>query len=137
MNKKRNRSKKKGFVRPDDPFWNPDDEEDYRSAYGHEEDEEPNALPTINETFLQAFIDKYQPEEDERLDYVRAFSMGELRDALQIYRTFDCKSPDPLPYYLNRLASDGFKVRIGCSGELVILVSRRGGMPGAIQIDNM
>lgn len=124
--KKSNNRKRKVFIRPDDPFWNPDDEQDYRDAYGDEEDErESNEPPMVNEIFLQSFIEEWQPEQNEHLEGVRALSMGELRDALQIYRTFDSRQSDPLPAYLAALANHGFGIRVGFSRELVMLVSRR------------
>lgn len=79
----------------------------------------------INEAIVQAFVNEFQPETDERLPYVKAFSMGELREYMHIYRTFDDKMPDPLPYYLERLEEDGFSVRIGFANEPVLLISRR------------
>lgn len=79
----------------------------------------------INESSVRAFIDEFQPETDERKSYVIAMSMGEIREHMNIYRTFDDKMPDPLPFYLERLEEDGFHVRMGFARELVILVSRR------------
>lgn len=92
---------------------------------GEENEEEVESVPIVNEAYVQAFADEWQPEHNERLSYVRAFSMGELREYMHIYRTFDAKAPDPLPCYLTSLASHGFDVKMGCSGELVLLASRR------------
>jgi len=113
------------FERPDDPWWNPDNEEDYNRAYGGEDGQEEEMAININQTFVQAFIDEFQPEHDEREQGVYAFGLGELRDKLHIYRTFDCKTPDPLPYYLDALAAHGFSVKLGFSGEMTMLVRRR------------
>jgi ribosomal protein L34 len=88
-------------------------------------DDEEEALPVVNESYVQAFADEWQAESDERLTYVRAFSLGEIREAMHVYRTFDSKAPDPLPNYLAALSSHGFQLRMGCSGEMVILASRR------------
>lgn len=112
---KKTKKKPKGFNRPDDPYWNPDEEPE----------DEREMLPVINETLLQSFVDEWQPEDDERLDDVRAIGIGELRELLQIYRTFDCKSPDPLPYYIARLESHGFRIRVSFDGDQSILVRKR------------
>lgn len=109
------KSKQKKFKRPDDPYWNPDEEPA----------DKEEALPVINETLLQSFVDEWQPEDNERLNDVRAIGIGELRELLQIYRTFDCKSPDPLPYYIARLESHGFRIRVSFDGEQSILVRKR------------
>lgn len=129
------RGKTQRFTRQKDPYCNPDDEEDYRKAYGDDDEaEEEDKALVVNELFLQSFIDTYQPERDEHLSFVRALSMGELRDMMQVYRTFDCKTEDPLPLYLAALAGHGFRVTMGFSGEQVILVSRREGKPDAISV---
>ena len=112
------KKKKKKFERPDDPYWNPDEEP--MDDEGGEE-----APPVVNEVLLQAFIDEWQPEDDERITDVHAFAVGELRERLQIYRTFDCKSADPLPCYIARLEAHGFRFRMGFGGEQVILARRR------------
>lgn len=130
MAKKKSSSKKKPFIRPDDPHWNPDDEVDYLYVHGDDnEDDAPDESsqepPVVNEIFLQSFIETFQPERNEKQEFVRALSMGELRDTLQIYRTFDSHQPDPLPFYLAALANHGFGVRMGSGGEQVMLVSRR------------
>lgn len=117
MKKKR----KKKFERPDDPYWNPDEE----PWDGGDDDNGESADPVVNELLLQTFIDEWQPERDERLTDVRAINVGELREMLQIYRTFDCKSPDPLPYYMARLEAHGFRFRMGFGGEQVLLVRKR------------
>lgn len=117
MKKKR----KKKFERPDDPYWNPDEE----PWDGEDDDNGESADPVVNELLLQTFIDEWQPERDERLTDVRAINVGELREMLQIYRTFDCKSPDPLPYYMARLEAHGFRFRMGFGGEQVLLVRKR------------
>ena len=110
--------KKKKFERPADPWWNPDEEP-------IEEEPSESPPPVVNETLIQAFVNEWQPESDERLPDVFAFGVGELRERMQIYRTFDCKSPDPLPYYLAILASHGFRFCTGFSGEQVVLVRKR------------
>ncbi len=121
MRKNEPKNRKSGLPRRRDDW----DESRY-DGYDEEADEQPEA-PTVelNEAFLQAFVNEFQPEEDESAPDVRALSMGELREILQIYRTYDSKSPDPLPYYLSLLASHGFAVRIGYAGEQVVLVSQR------------
>lgn len=99
-----------------------------KKRYKNEEEEEENKMirrSLINESSVRAFIDEFQPETDERKSYVIAMSMGEIREHMNIYRTFDDKMPDPLPFYLERLEEDGFHVRMGFARELVILVSRR------------
>ena len=119
--KKKGKKRPKRFERPEDPWWNPDEEpwDD-----GTEETEE-EAAPVVNELLLQTFIEEWQPESDERITDVRAIGVGELREMLQIYRTFDCKSPDPLPFYMARLESHGFRFRMGFCGEQVMLVRKR------------
>ena len=114
------RKKKKKFERPDDPWWNPDEE-----PMDEVDDQEAEALPVVNEVLIQAFVNEWQPEHDERVTDVRAIGVGELRETLQIYRTFDCKSPDPLPFYIVRLESHGFRFRMGFGGEQVMLVRKR------------
>ena len=116
MNKRRNSRNK--FERPDDPYWNPDEDPIETPAEEYE-------MPLVNTVFLQAFVDEWQPEHDERIPDVRAINVGELRDILHIYRTFDCKSSDPLPFYIAQLESHGFHWQMGCSGEQVMLVRRR------------
>lgn len=118
---KKKAKKPKKFERPDDPYWDPDADpwDD-----GADEPEEAQT-PFVNELLLQTFIDEWQPESDERLVDVRAIGVGELREILQIYRTFDCKSPDPLPFYMARLEAHGFRFRMGFSGEQVMLVRKR------------
>lgn len=116
MKKKRNQ--KKRFERPDDPWWNPDEEP-------MDDEEEIPELPFINESMIQTFVEEWQPENDERITDVYAMNVGELRDRMQIYRTFDSKAPDPLPFYIARLEAHGFRMRTGFSGEQVILVRRR------------
>lgn len=123
MNKKKGKQKK--FERPDDPWWNPDEEP-------MEMSDEKEELPLVNEVLLQAFINEWQPESDERLTDVRAMGVGELRETLQIYRTFDCKSPDPLPCYIARLEGHGFRMRMGFGGEQVMLVRKRNNGKGII-----
>ena len=125
MKKDRKKNKKLGFDifsfgYPENMMNNRDNDNDFP-----EEREEIDEPVKVNEIYIQAFIEEFQPESDEQLEDVRALSMGELRDILQIYRTYDSKSPDPLPYYLPVLANYGFKVKMGFSGEQVILVSRR------------
>lgn len=119
MNKK-GKKKTKKFERPEDPYWNPDEE-----PWDDGADETEESAPFINELLLQTFIDEWQPEDDERIVDVRAVGVGELREMLQIYRTFDCKSPDPLPFYMARLEAHGFRFRMGFSGEQVMLMRRR------------
>ena len=119
MNKKSKKRTKK-FERPEDPYWNPDEE-----PWDDGADEPEESAPFINELLLQTFIDEWQPEDDERIVDVRAVGVGELREMLQIYRTFDCKSPDPLPFYMARLEAHGFRLRMGFSGEQVMLIRRR------------
>ena len=116
MKKKRNQ--KKRFERPDDPWWNPDEEP-------MDDEEEIPELPFINESMIQTFVEEWQPENDERITDVYAMNVGELRDRMQIYRTFDSRAPDPLPFYIARLEAHGFRMRTGFSGEQVILVRRR------------
>lgn len=97
-----------------------------RDEYGEADAGIESTPPVVvNSVFVQAFVDEYQPERDERMTGVLALSLGELREKMQVYRTFDCKSPDPLPFYLEELACHGFSVRMGFSGEMVMLVSRR------------
>lgn len=127
MKKKRSKQPKK-FERPDDPYWNPDEEPWDDGADASEEE----AVPFVNELLLQTFIDEWQPETDERLTDVRAIGVGELREVLQIYRTFDCKSPDPLPFYMARLEAHGFRFRMGFCGEQVMLVRRRNNGKGPV-----
>lgn len=106
-----------------------------KKRYKNEEEEEENKMirrSLINESSVRAFIDEFQPETDERKSYVIAMSMGEIREHMNIYRTFDDKMPDPLPFYLERLEEDGFHVRMGFARELVILVSRRNNGKGII-----
>lgn len=110
-----------------------------KKRYKNEEEEEENIdlnkmirRSLINESSVRAFIDEFQPETDERKSYVIAMSMGEIREHMNIYRTFDDKMPDPLPFYLERLEEDGFHVRMGFARELVILVSRRNNGKGTI-----
>ena len=122
---KKKSSKQKKFERPDDPWWNPDEEQ------ADEEDNE-ELSPVVNDVLLQAFINEWQPEADERLTDVRALGVGELRETLQIYRTFDCKSPDPLPFYIARLESHGFRFRMGFGGEQVMLVRKRNNGKGFV-----
>jgi hypothetical protein len=98
-------------------------------------DEEEEQVPVINETYVQAFADEWQPEHDERLPHVRAFSMGELREVMHVYRTFDSKMPDPLPYYIAALNSHGFGVQMGFGGELVLLASQRNHSSRLLQYD--
>ena len=119
--KKKGKKRTKKFERPDDPYWNPDEE----PWDGGDDDNDESADPVVNDLLLQTFIDEWQPESDERLTDVRAINIGELRETLQIYRTFDCKSPDPLPYYMARLESHGFRFRMGFGGEQVMLVRKR------------
>lgn len=90
-----------------------------------EEEEEQSAPALVNEKLIDSFVYEYQPETDEAAEGVRALSIGELRDLLHIYRTFDSKSPDPLPFYLSLLEGHGFGLRIGFAGEQVMLVRRR------------
>lgn len=123
MKKKRRNPKK--FVRPDDPWWNPDEEP-------VDTDEPEEEAPAVNEVLVQAFVDEWQPENDERLTDVHAFNVGELRERLQIYRTFDSKSPDPLPYYMARLEAHGFRFSMGFSGEQVILARKRNNGRGIV-----
>lgn len=123
MKKKRNQ--KKRFERPDDPWWNPDEEP-------MDDEEEIPELPFINESMIQTFVEEWQPENDERITDVYAMNVGELRDRMQIYRTFDSKAPDPLPFYIARLEAHGFRMRTGFSGEQVILVRRRNNGKGFI-----
>lgn len=129
MKEKKNRraGKRMKFNRPDDPWWNPDNEDEYREAYGETDEETENSTPpvVVNRVYVQAFVDEYQPERDERMPGVLALSLGELRDKMQLYRTFDSKAPDPLPFYLEELACHGFGVRMGFGGEMVMLVSHR------------
>lgn len=106
-----------------------------KKRYKNEEEEEENKMirrSLINESSVRAFINEFQPETDERKSYVIAMSMGEIREHMNIYRTFDDKMPDPLPFYLERLEEDGFHVRMGFARELVILVSRRNNGKGII-----
>lgn len=128
MNKKGKKRTKK-FERPEDPYWNPDEE-----PWDDGADEPEESVPFINELLLQTFIDEWQPEDDERIVDVRAVGVGELREMLQIYRTFDCKSPDPLPFYMARLEAHGFRFRMGFSGEQVMLIRRRNNGKG-IQVE--
>lgn len=128
MNKKSKKRTKK-FERPEDPYWNPDEE-----PWDDGADEPEESAPFINELLLQTFIDEWQPEDDERIVDVRAVGVGELREMLQIYRTFDCKSPDPLPFYMARLEAHGFRFRMGFSGEQVMLIRRRNNGKG-IQVE--
>lgn len=79
----------------------------------------------VNEIVVRAFVSEYQPESDERQPFVIALSMGQVREYMQIFRTFDDKMPDPLQFYLERLEKDGFKIRMGFSNEPVLLVSHR------------
>lgn len=123
MKKKRNQ--KKRFERPDDPWWNPDEEP-------MDDEEEIPELPFINESMIQTFVEEWQPENDERITDVYAMNVGELRDRMQIYRTFDSRAPDPLPFYIARLEAHGFRMRTGFSGEQVILVRRRNNGKGFI-----
>ena len=118
---KKGKKKKQKFERPDDPYWNPDEDP------WIDEDEEDGELPApvVNETIIQSFVDEWQPETDERLTDVRAIGVGELREILQIYRTYDCKSADPLPFYMAKLESHGFRFRMGFCGEQVMLVRKR------------
>lgn len=116
MKKKKNSKKK--FERLEDPWWNPDEEP-------MEEESEEVQLPMVNETMIQAFVNEWQPEDDERITDVHAFDVGELRERMQIYRTFDSKAPDPLPFYISRLEAHGFRMRMGFGGEQVILARRR------------
>lgn len=118
---KKGKKKKQKFERPDDPYWNPDEDP------WIDEDEEAGELPApvVNETIIQSFVDEWQPETDERLTDVRAIGVGELREILQIYRTYDCKSADPLPFYMAKLESHGFRFRMGFCGEQVMLVRKR------------
>lgn len=122
---KKKRKQKKKFERPDDPWWNPDEEP-------MDEEEEIPELPFINESMIQSFVNEWQPEEDERISDVYAMDVGELRERMQIYRTFDSKAPDPLPFYIARLESHGFRLRTGFSGSPVILVRRRNNGKGII-----
>ena len=124
MEKKRKNPKK--FERPDDPWWNPDEEP------MDEGGDAPSELPFVNETMIQAFVDEWQPEDNERIMDAYAMSVGELRERMQIYRTFDSKAPDPLPFYIARLEAHGFRMRTGFSGEQVILVRRRNNGKGFI-----
>lgn len=124
MEKKR--KKPKNFERPDDPWWNPDEEP------MDEGGDVPSELPFVNETMIQAFVDEWQPEDNERITDAYAMSVGELRERMQIYRTFDSKAPDPLPFYIARLEAHGFRMRTGFSGEQVILVRRRNNGKGFI-----
>lgn len=124
MEKKRKKPKK--FERPDDPWWNPDEEP------MDEGGDAPPELPFVNETMIQAFVDEWQPEDNERITDAYAMSVGELRERMQIYRTFDSKAPDPLPFYIARLEAHGFRMRTGFSGEQVILVRRRNNGKGFI-----
>lgn len=88
-------------------------------------EDEKATIPRVNELFIQSFVDEYQPEDDLSLNEVVTLSMGELRETLQIFRTFDSKEGDPLPYYLARLESFGFHVKMGFDGEIVLPVSMR------------
>ena len=117
MKKKKRKSPK--FERPEDPWWNPDEE-----PLDIEEEEKPE-LPLVNEMMIQTFVDEWQPEDDERITDVYAMNVGELRERMQIYRTFDSKAPDPLPFYIARLESHGFRMRTSFSGEQVILARKR------------
>lgn len=98
---------------------------------GHTEDdaiveEEVEApMPIVNQLAVEGFVGEWQPADDEREKGVRAFTMGELREVMQIYRTFDSKAPDPLPHYINELGVHGFCLQMGFCGELVILARRR------------
>lgn len=94
-------------------------------SYAEKEEKEEVEFPRVNELFIQSFVNEYQPESDLLLADLVTFSMGELREVLQIYRTYDSKEADPLPYYLARLESFGFHVQMGFDGELVVPVSRR------------
>lgn len=121
--KKKNKTNKESFGNII-PMWYPNTHVDHCEETC-EESETQEEEAKINDIYIQSFIEEFQPEHNERLKYVRAISMGELRDILQIYRTYDSKTPDPLPFYLAVLANYGFKARIGFNGEQVILVSRR------------
>lgn len=81
--------------------------------------------PSVNECYIQSFISQWRPELNEREAHVRAIGMGELRELLLIYRTYDSKNPDPLPYYLERLSQEGFRLTTGFCGDPVLLVSPR------------
>lgn len=119
MNKKRKKSRveKPAWIN-EKPRWGWED--------GEEEEEEESSLPAfVNEKLVDSFVYEYQPETNEAEEGVRALSVGELRDLLHIYRTFDSKSPDPLPFYLSLLESHGFSLRIGFAGEQVMLVRKR------------
>lgn len=124
MKKRRKQNKK--FVRPDDPWWDPDEE-----PMDNEENDVPE-LPFVNESMIQTFVNEWQPEDDERITDVYAMDVGELRERMQIYRTFDSKMPDPLPFYIARLEAHGFHLRTGFSGVPVILVRRRNNGKGII-----
>lgn len=81
--------------------------------------------PTINECCIQSFLSQWRPELNERDPHVRAINIGELREMLLIYRTYDSKTSDPLPCYLDRLSQEGFRLTTGFSGEPVLLASPR------------
>lgn len=92
-------------------------------------------LMFVNQDYLMAFINEFQPEQDERLKTTRAISMGELRERLNIYKEFGSKIPDALPRYLDELREHGFLVRMGFSGEPVLLVSRRNNGRNSLNIN--
>lgn len=100
-----------------DPF-DYEDEEDFDAR----EDEAPSL---IEECFVNSFLNEYQPEENEADEFTIALTIGQLREQLHIYRPFDSKMPDLFAAYIAALEDHGFRLRVGFSGEQVMLVSHR------------
>ena len=116
MKQKSHRRRKKEITY--DPFdYEIQDEE-------NDVDIEP-AQSLVEECFINSFLNEYQPEENEAEEFTIALTIGQLREQLHIYRPFDSKMPDLFSAYIVALEEHGFRLRVGFSGEQVMLVSHR------------